>query len=141
MRTFICATILLGTIIFFQSCNVVGPGRPTITNELFRIKVDSISLPVNPVFSTDTLKITFWGTIGNDGCYSFAHFQGARTGNQLDLVLWGRNQRTSEETCTQQIVKLDGKQYYDYPVSGGNYTIVIHQPDGSLLQRTIYIHP
>jgi hypothetical protein len=141
MRSFLYSIILAGVIIYFQSCDVIGPGRPTYTNELFRIKVDSFSLPVNPVFSIDTLKITFWGTIGNDGCYSFAHFQRATTSNQLDLVLWGRNQRTSEQTCTQQIVKLDGKQFFNYPVSGGDYIVVIHQPDGSLMQKTIYIHP
>ena len=141
MKKAIVIIFILMLIGYIESCDLIGPGRPTITNVLFRIKVDSIGLTTNSVFAEDTLKISFLGTVGSDSCYKFDHFQGAKDTHQIDLVLWGRNSRTSNDVCPSGQILLNGTIFYDYPISSGEYTVVVHQPDGSIIQRSINILP
>jgi hypothetical protein len=139
-RTFLFFSLAI-LIYCMQSCSLVGPGRPTITDALFRVKIDSVRLPTPMFFAEDTLKIAFWGNVGSDSCYKFDHFQGAKDTHQIDLVLWGRNSRTSNDVCPSGQIDLNGKIFFDYPVAQGDYTVVIHQPDGSIIQRTIHVYP
>jgi hypothetical protein len=141
MKKIIYSFTLIYFIASLQSCNLFGPTRPTITNEQYKIKVDSIVLPYASVFSNDTLVIGFLGTIGTDSCYKFDHFEGTQGTHQIDLVLWGLNYRTSNDICHTGVISLSGKQYHDYPISSGDYTVIVHQPDGTLKQRTIHIYP
>jgi len=127
----LASIIILVLALLLPSC---GPTHPTEVSEFIRVKVDSVSLPAGIIHQTDTLVLKFYGVIGNDGCYSFAHYQGSATASRADIVVWGLHKTSySGQICAQIIVNLDGRQFRIFPIQAGLYRINIHQPDGSTL--------
>jgi hypothetical protein len=134
--------------IFFISCwcdchtyNCCDP--VTEKDDYFKIKVDNASFLRDSVNTVDTLQIAFWGTIGNDSCYFFSSFQATKSTHQTDLILWGVHKEINSygqvKTCKDTTKLLNGMTYNIYPLSQGNYSVVIHQPDGSQLVKIAYV--
>lgn len=102
----------------------------------FVIKVDSIHV-ADTINLDETLRIEFFGTIGDNGCYSFSHDESSFEGTTISIKLWGKNSGAAE--CPSVIVKLDGT-YFDINFSSaGTYTIEIIQPDNSKIVRTVVV--
>ncbi len=104
--------------------------------EYYIVKIDSISVP-DTITRKDTLTMKLWATIGYNTSYSFSHFEEKKTIHQMDLTVWGKH--LLDVASLDMVVKWRGKEYYIYPVFGLLFTIKIHQPDGSILQDTIYV--
>jgi len=104
--------------------------------EYYIVKIDSISVP-DTITRKDTLTMKLWANIGSNTSYRFSHFEANKTIHQLDLTIWGKH--LLDIASLQIVVDWRGKEYYIYPVFGPLFTIKIHQPDGSILQDTIYV--
>jgi hypothetical protein len=104
--------------------------------EYYIVKIDSISAP-DTVSMRDTLTIKLWAIIGYNTSYRFSLFEAKRTINQLDLTVWGKH--LIDAISLQVVVDWRGKEYDIYPVYSPLLTIKIHQPDGSILQDTVYV--
>jgi hypothetical protein len=102
----------------------------------FVVKVDSIA-HTSFAASNDTIVVRFFGTIGNDGCHSFSHFETARQALQLDVTVWGQRQEAS--ACPAVMVYLEGREYKFVPAQMGWLKIIVHQPDGSAIKDSIIV--
>ncbi len=102
----------------------------------FVIRVDSIHV-ADTIKLSETLRIEFFGTIGNNGCYDFSHDETNFSGNTISIKLWGKN--SGEDNCPDVIVKLDGT-YYDINFTAADtYTIEIIQPDDSKMISKVVV--
>jgi hypothetical protein len=106
----------------------------------YQIKIDSVTFPQTWVNEGDTLKVAFWGKIGDDDCCSFARFDVTSTSDSSSFVVMAHKRVQYRVLCHSGVVMLDGKIYRIYPVSEGTYTIIVNQPDGSKLEKQIWIH-
>jgi hypothetical protein len=103
----------------------------------FKIKVDKISIP-DTISSSDTLTLKFWGLVGTDGFHKFEEFETKLIGNDLHITLWG-TKPNFETACPTVMVYLDGKEFKTTINQSGNYRIIIHQPDNSLLIESLVV--
>lgn len=126
---------LLLIISIATSCSITDSGPSTST---FTIEVDSISVPAE-VSSSDTLVIQPFGTVGPDGCHSFKQFEASQTPSSLDLQVIGEVVEDDDIGCTGAIVKLDTTDNVPPPLEGP-FEINIHQPDESILSRTVEVN-
>jgi hypothetical protein len=104
--------------------------------EYYIVKIDSISVP-DTIIRKDILTMKIWAIIGSNTSYRFSHYEAKKTIHQLDLTVWGKH--FLDVAAFEVIVDWRGKEYNIYPVFGPLFTIKIHQPDGSVLQDTIYV--
>jgi serine protease inhibitor len=105
--------------------------------EYYKIKVDEIEAP-ETVAVNDTITFRLYGKVGNDGCYSFSHFEDYTQNLAVDLTLWGKHD-TTPGACTQAVVFLNGKPYTAIPSQQGIFYIKIHQPDGTTLRDSVIV--
>lgn len=125
---------LLPIATLITGCSIFDSGSSTSS---FTIAVDSISVP-SEVASSDTLVVRPLGTVGPNGCYSFERFEASRTSSSLDLKLIGKQVEDDDVTCTDAIIELD-TTYRVPPPLEGPFEINIHQPDESILSRTVEV--
>lgn len=126
---------LLGLIIF-NYCST-EPDQDDSRYTSFKIKVDKVLIP-DTISSSDTLTVKFWGLVGTNGCHEFKEFETRLIGSDLHITLWGA--RPNFETgCPDVMVYLDGSEYKTTFQQSGNYRIIIHQPDNSLLIESLVI--
>ena len=123
--------VLLFFIVFF-SCST----EPENKIEIFLIKVDKIEVS-QFINLGDTLSILFFGTIGTNGGYSFDHFESTSNNNSLELKVWGQYKVANAQATV--MVYLDGRKYKTVPSNIGDFTISIHQPDGSSIKHIVKI--
>jgi len=101
----------------------------------FRIRVDSIVAP-DTAASGDSLRITLFGFVGPDGCYSFDRIDSRRTTNSVELSVWGRHRTGRGFACTHAVVELRQSHVVPPPL-GIPFSVIVVQPDGSRLNRPI----
>lgn len=126
------------TALIIASCTLIGPDRPTIINDEFRIQVDSVQFSGNIFTNRDTVILKFFGKIGSDSCYKLSHFQFNKTGNSVELALWGKKE--SSGNCAAGNVDLAGQHFRIFPVETGFLDVTIRQPDGSAIKTGIRIY-
>ncbi|MBI4727609.1 hypothetical protein HY768_10410 [candidate division TA06 bacterium] len=102
----------------------------------FVVKVDSITVP-DSISRSDTLKIRLYGTIGNNGNYSFDRYEATRDSYKLNLTVWGKH--VDNDVATMVMVLLDGAEYPVYPVYPNKFKIFIRQPDSSILSDSVMV--
>ena len=130
-------TALLVLAIGFSCCFISctkKPHEPQVS--YFIVRVDSIYVP-DSIPRTDTLRVKFYGTIGNDGSYSFDRFEAERSAHNLSLTVWGKY--TKNDYATQALVFLNK----EYPISTlypGLFKINILQPDSTYLRDSVVVH-
>jgi len=127
----ICFAVL-SVIALFASCTKTT--EPMIS--YFVVKVDSLAIP-DTISQSDTLKIKLYGTIGNNGNYSFDHYEATRDSFKLNLKVWGKY--VDKGLAAMVIVMLDGVEYPVFPVYPNKFKIFIHQPDNSVLQDSVVV--
>jgi hypothetical protein len=132
------SSLFIFTALIIASCTLIGPDRPTIINDEFRIQVDSVNFSSNIYTFRDTVILKFYGRIGSDSCYKLSHFQYNKTGNTVELALWGMHE--SSGNCSSGNVDLAGQQFRIYPVETGFLDVTIRQPDGSSIKTEIRIY-
>jgi hypothetical protein len=125
-------TILLSALLQF-SCD----GRKDNADK-FLIKVDSIQIPAEATMNIP-FSISFFGTIGTNGCYSFSNLVMNHSGHEIEIEAWGIFEN-SGEACPDVMVYLTGFSVnvtIDYP---GEYKIKVMQPDGSFIEKIITVY-
>ena len=116
---------------------ILGCGtEPETKPTQFVILIDSIA-HVPSLIVGDTIAIKLFGTIGNDGCHLFSHFEDSRQALRLDLTVWG--QRSPSGVCPDVMVYLNGREYKLATTQTGWFSINIHQPDGTVLRDSILV--
>ena len=129
-------TTILGYIILFPGC--VKFDEEEEQESYFLVKVDSISL-ADTITTSDTLFISFYGTVGTTGCYSFSHFYPQTNVDTIDVEVWGK--LAPGENCDSGLVYLEGEQLNILNFDEGIYFVHVYQPSGSLLTDSLTVVP
>lgn len=130
MKTNISLFISLSLLII--SCST----EPDTKNDQFLVKVDSIEL-LKTITLGDTLHISFYGTIGNNGGFSFERFESTVHDKNIDLKVWGKFQVAGAQLDV--MVNINGRKFNYVPTNKGDYKIIVHQPDGTTIEETATI--
>lgn len=99
----------------------------------FTIKVDSISGPA-AIGASETLRITFHGVIGPDGCWRLDDVVKARAPDLLVLTFLGRQARG--DGCYQAVVILRHEELVAPPRTSP-FRIRVNQPSGADLEKVV----
>lgn len=91
-------------------------------------EVDSVKAP-DRIATTDTLTVRLLGTVGPNGCYSFARMAVERSTRQVRLVPLVNRTARGDAMCTMAIVPLDEIVRLEPPFEPGTLTITVPQPD------------
>ncbi|MBE9512060.1 MAG: hypothetical protein IMY71_14420 [Bacteroidetes bacterium] len=127
---------ILGYLIFFTSC--VKFDEEEEQDTYFIVEVDSIDL-TDTITTADTLFISFYGTVGNNSCYSFSHFYPQTNEDTINVEVWGK--LAPGENCDSGLVYLEGEQLNIINFDEGTYFVHVKQPDGSLLTDSLAVIP
>ena len=126
---------ILGYMMFFTGCTKFDEEEQ---DTYFLVKVDSIDL-ADTITTTDTLYISFYGTIGTNHCYSFSHFYPETDEDTINVEVWGK--LVPGENCDSGLVYLDGEILNIINFGEGIYFVHVYQPDGSLLADSLFVIP
>jgi hypothetical protein len=110
--------------------------HPEYFAQRYIIEVDSVSIPA-ALTAGDTLEARFWGYVGPNSCHAFEGFAVDHGPHRVDLTLWTKYFRRTGSGCAQALVFLDGEPYRYGPLPPGDFTLVVHQPDGSTLEYVV----
>ena len=128
-------TTILGYMILFTSCvKFDDPEEHTY----FLVEVDSIILP-DTITITDTLHISFYGTVGTNKCYSFSHFYPQTDEDTINIEVWGK--LAPGENCDSGLVYLEGEQLNIVNFNEGTYFVHVYQPNEGLLTDSLTVVP
>ena len=127
---------ILGYMIFFTGCVKYEEEEEEEQDTYFIVEVDSIDL-ADTIITTDTLIISFYGTIGNNECYSFSHFYPETNVDTINVEVWGK--LAPGENCDSVMVYLEGEQLDIINFDEGTYFLHVKQPDGSLLTDSLAV--
>ena len=134
------STLILAFISIFSIIAVISTSckknDPAPTQEYYVIKVDSIIHP-DTITVGDTLKIKFYGLVGNNSCYQFAQWNNSFDVDLIQLTTMGLHYL--DRDCVDGITYLNGAEYQLRGVPKGPYTIKIVQPDNSTLDSPLYV--
>jgi hypothetical protein len=111
---------------------------PEFFSQRYVIEVDSLRAPTS-LTAGDTLEVLFWGYVGPNSCHAFEGFETELATHRVDLTLWTKYYRRTNTSCAQELVFLEGVSYRVGPLPAGSYAVVVHQPDGSLLEHTVEV--
>jgi hypothetical protein len=100
----------------------------------FVVRVDSISGPT-AVSGGIPAQQRLWGTVGPAGCTAFKELRTTRLPSQMDVTVIG--ERVDGACASGAPTALNGLVVQIEPLILGNFLLVVHQPDGSTLQRSI----
>ena len=129
-------TTILGYIILFPGCVKFDDDEEQET--YFLIEVDSISL-ADTITTSDTLFISFYGTVGTTDCYSFYQFYPETIVDTIKVEVLGK--LLPGENCDSVMVYLEGEQLNILNFDEGTYFVHVKQPDGSLLTDSLAVIP
>ena len=116
-------------LVLMPSCN--SEREPKY--ESFLIEVESIYLP-EEITVNEPFVIRFSGTIGNNGCYRFSHFETEKEGNDIIVEAWGEYNK-SADVCADVMVNLQNENLNYQINESGNFTISVKQPEGRFLEK------
>ena len=127
---------ILGYMILFTGC--VKFDEEEEQDTYFIVEVDSINL-ADTISTADTLSISFYGTVGNNSCYSFSHFYPQTNVDTINVEVWGK--LAPGENCDSVIVYLEGEQLKIINFDEGTYFVHVKQPGGGLLTDSLTVVP
>ncbi len=118
-----------------------SPEAPPTT---FIVQIDSVLVP-SSVEPDEPTMLKLFGIIGPNLCYRFKGFEAEKTNSRLDLTVFGIVPDLMNLRCAAAISVLrgedhsQGKEYFVAPPLSDPFLVVIHQPDGSTLEKTIRV--
>lgn len=130
---FLLGTIALAGSGFGCSTNALSEDEQNFTVA----EVDSLDVPAQ-ISSTDTLSVHFYGTVGQNGCYSLDHIEEDRSAGEVTLIPVVRH-RTGV-ACTMAIVPLDARYRVLPPFEEGTLEILVPQPEAPDVTATVTVH-
>ncbi len=123
--------------LIFWSCNTDTHRKV----EYYVINVDSIQVP-DTVSVSQTFKLQFFGTIGNNGCYFFDRFEVERQSNTVSVQVIGKYQVGRDGMCPEILPFLDEKFIHLKADSIGEFFIEVKNPGlNQYLNKTIQVLP
>jgi len=132
--TYILALVsIISIIVIISSCKKDDPAP---TEEYYVIQVDSIIYPDTITFG-DTLKIKFYGLVGENSCYQFAQWNNNFDVDLIQLTTMGIHYLN--QNCFESITYLDGAEYQLRGIPAGAYTIKIVQPDNTTMDSQLFV--
>lgn len=134
------STLILAAFLIFGFIAIVSTSckkdEPAPTQEYYVIQVDSIIHP-DTITAGDTLKIKFYGLVGENSCYQFAQWNNEFDVDLIQLTAMGLHYLNRD--CYQGITYLDGAEYKLLGVPAGDYTIKIVQPNDSTMNSPLHV--
>ena len=137
-NTLIISAILVmaGLLVWSTGCKKDDGPSPD-----YVIQVDSVVMP-DTIQLTDTLSVKFYGEVGPNGCYKFERFENISTGgsdpaNSMKFRLWGKHEDTGN--CSPQPVNLDGIGIGINGFIEGNFSVLVIQPNETIMVSTVYV--
>jgi hypothetical protein len=94
------------------------------------IRVDSIVAP-DTIMAHETLEVAFFGTVGENRCWSFHRFRSQRTSDRLEVSVIARYQEDSRG-CVREPVILDGATFQALPPHPGPFRLVVPLPGSGM---------
>jgi hypothetical protein len=90
----------------------------------------------------DILKVDFYGLIGNNSCYTFSRFNQLQSGgsdpaNSTRMELLGIFQDNGN--CQAQDVYMNPVTANISGLIAGNFTLLVVQPDGTVMTGTCFV--
>lgn len=131
--------ILFSGIMFFLaiSCN----SKKDIHTEEYLIYVDSIH-HADTVILGKAFEVSFFGTIGSNGCSSFSRFVYQVTNNKASIMVVGKRAIGTELACPEYLPHLDGEKLQLKADTSGIFTIEVENPGlNNILRQTIMVMP
>lgn len=101
-------------------------------------EVQRIDVPAQ-IAPSDTLAVQFYGTVGPNGCYSFARFDVERTTSRLTITPKVQYRGGDDVMCTMAVVPLEETYRAAPPFSEGTLTLVVPQTDGAAVTETVEV--
>ena len=105
------STIILAFVTIVSIVAIISSCKkddPTPTQEYYVIQVDSIIYPDTITFG-DTLKIKFYGLVGDNSCYQFAQWDNKFDVGLIQLTAMGINYLN--QNCVDGVTYLNGAEY------------------------------
>lgn len=133
------STIILAFITIFGFMAIIATSckkDDPVTEEYYVIQVDSIIYNDTITFG-DTLKIKFYGLVGENSCYQFAQWNNEFDVELIQLTTMGLHYLNRD--CVEGITYLNGAEYRLTGVPAGDYTIKIVQPDNTTMDKPLYV--
>lgn len=124
----VSAAISLMVVLAACSSDSLGPSG----THSFVIRVDS--LVAAPARVGDTLWVTYHGVIGSNLCYQLDRVEESQVPDSVVVVLHGVRQLGVP--CQQALSILTSVRRY-LPPRRSPFTVVVRQPDGSFLRKTV----
>jgi hypothetical protein len=101
------------------------------------IEVDSLKIEYIATYVRSGLfAINLYGTISNNGCSSFSHFNISRQNLDVIIEAW-KNVQVNATVCPTVMVYLNHKILCNLDSLPKNFTIKVKQPDGTFLEKTM----
>ena len=123
----------LGCLAILLACEPTAPDR----SRKFIVRVDSIVAPAT-IAPNDTLIVWFFGYVGSDGCSYVEHVDKYLTVAELRVTFRGKFDGRPDVACTMAPVSLHHPEVV-LPPRSSPFRIIVLQPDGTLLQRTVVV--
>ena len=122
-------------VIGMATCFVNCSKEPTYAESL--IKVDSLKIEYPATYLPGWLfAINLYGTISDNGCSSFSHFNITRQNQDVIIEAW-KNVQVNATVCPTVMVYLNHKILCNRDSLPENFTIKVKQPDGTYLEKTM----
>jgi len=131
---------IVALVVGGASCSMLSNSEPKASPSLeFHIaQVDSLHFP-EVIAPSDTLNVEFYGTVGPDGCHSFARFDVEASQRQLTITPVVRHVTSENAMCTMAIVPLNHTFTADPPFSEGALTLAVPQPNGEEIRAVVNV--
>ena len=104
-------------------------------DEEFVIHADSVS-GASSVWFGSAFELVVHARVGPDACSCFKEFRGPRTSAGADISLIGKKNRRGE--CATVPAEMHAS-FIVFPYVGDPYVLRIHQPDGTVLSKTVRV--
>jgi hypothetical protein len=135
--------LIFSAFIFVSCSETLEPGKtgpgPHALYDTFVIDVDSIRVPETVEYG-EVIPVQFYGTIGDNDCYSFCMFESSAEQYLVRITAYGRRNTTSDN-CRGKTVLLREEFSIEPDASWlyGYIDIEVMQPDGSGLVESVHV--
>jgi hypothetical protein len=102
-----------------------------------QIMVDSIVAP-DTVDASQGVTIEFYGTMGENRCWSFYKFETDRAPDRLAMKVLVRFKQDGSG-CTPGLVDLNGVEHQVQPPHAGDFRVVVLQPTSDSLVHVVHV--
>lgn len=131
----IITSILILIIYFSTGC------KKEETSSEFVIQADSLKMPDTIQFGT-TLDVDFYGLVGTNDCYTFSRIAQLESvlvdpNNSMRVQLYG--DYTDNGNCQAGLVYMNPLNYQVTGMFAGTFTVLVQQPDGSVMTGSTYV--